>query len=352
MDAIAALQFAQSEVDVLATVPRHEHTVVTHHAQRIEASDGSVLFCVVLQRGLFTLAAFIDGGCKKIVTVAGRQAEIVVQWDERVSIMRQMYLGLVHMHHYGYFHGDFTPSNIIVTEVVPEMRIVVADFGMSRQSNPALRIDDAALTQQQGQSRTAHQQSRTAGGGTPGFMAPEVINAPGRYAVRVCSHSPLPLPFPTIPTFFPCTSPLVLFLPSPPFFLAKPIARFTGHTLIFLLFSPSLLLRWVCCVPCVASSRDARVDAYAFSVVAGSLVVGVQQGATLPDGTGPANISDIIADASEYGLLFDSSMTSPHADIQGRVISVLEALSRPRMTKRLFLVNASCFGMQILSSIL
>src|ERR1700689_4495286 len=81
--------------------------------------------------------------------------------EEFFSIATQCCEGLQAAHEKGIVHGDIKPENIMLT---PANRVKILDFGVARRawsSNP----DDA----------TKSMETMTAAGGTPAYMAPEVL---------------------------------------------------------------------------------------------------------------------------------------------------------------------------------
>jgi len=84
-----------------------------------------------------------------------------VSTDEFFSIATQCCEGLHAAHEKGIIHGDIKPENIMLT---PGNRVKILDFGVARRawnSNP----DEA----------TKSMETMTASGGTPAYMAPEVL---------------------------------------------------------------------------------------------------------------------------------------------------------------------------------
>src|SRR5579863_3264021 len=84
-----------------------------------------------------------------------------ISGDEFFSIAIQCCEGLQAAHEKGIIHGDIKPENIMLA---PGNRVKILDFGVARRawnSNP----DDA----------TKSMQTMTASGGTPAYMAPEVL---------------------------------------------------------------------------------------------------------------------------------------------------------------------------------
>jgi hypothetical protein len=83
-------------------------------------------------------------------TLAARAARSPLTVDEVLDAAVQLARALVHAHASGVHHGDLKPANVLVTA---EGTLKVLDFGLAR-------VDDERATR--------------AGGGTPGYIAPEV----------------------------------------------------------------------------------------------------------------------------------------------------------------------------------
>jgi serine/threonine-protein kinase len=90
-----------------------------------------------------------------------RRLQNPISRDEFFSIATQCCEGLQAAHEKGIVHGDIKPENIMLT---PQQRVKILDFGVARRawsSNP----DDA----------TKSMETMKASGGTPAYMAPEVL---------------------------------------------------------------------------------------------------------------------------------------------------------------------------------
>lgn len=82
--------------------------------------------------------------------------------EQKVSVFRQMIAGLSAIHAGGIIHRDIKPNNIMLDESGPEICVVIMDFGLARMHEP---------------DETAGAHSVVAG--TPGYMAPEILNGQG-----------------------------------------------------------------------------------------------------------------------------------------------------------------------------
>jgi len=90
-----------------------------------------------------------------------RQPQLISR-DEFFAIATQCCEGLQAAHEKGIIHGDIKPENIMLT---PGNRVKILDFGVAR------RIWKSATPEEATQSM----QTMTASGGTPAYMAPEVL---------------------------------------------------------------------------------------------------------------------------------------------------------------------------------
>src|SRR6202030_868166 len=82
--------------------------------------------------------------------------------DEFFVIASQCCEGLQAAHEKGIIHGDIKPENIMLT---PGNRVKILDFGVARRVWRAAPPDEA----------TQSMRTMTASGGTPAYMAPEVL---------------------------------------------------------------------------------------------------------------------------------------------------------------------------------
>jgi len=82
--------------------------------------------------------------------------------EEFFTIAAQCCEGLQAAHEKGIIHGDIKPENIMIT---PGSRVKILDFGVARRAIRPANPDDA----------TKSMETMTASGGTPAYMAPEVL---------------------------------------------------------------------------------------------------------------------------------------------------------------------------------
>ncbi len=82
--------------------------------------------------------------------------------EEFFAIAAQCCEGLQAAHEKGIIHGDIKPENIMIT---PGNRVKILDFGVARRAFRPANPDDA----------TKSIETMTASGGTPAYMAPEVL---------------------------------------------------------------------------------------------------------------------------------------------------------------------------------
>ncbi len=82
--------------------------------------------------------------------------------EEFFTIAAQCCEGLQAAHEKGIIHGDIKPENIMIT---PGSRVKILDFGVARRAFRPANPDDA----------TKSMETMTASGGTPAYMAPEVL---------------------------------------------------------------------------------------------------------------------------------------------------------------------------------
>jgi eukaryotic-like serine/threonine-protein kinase len=85
-----------------------------------------------------------------------------ISTDEFFAIATQCCEGLQAAHEKGIIHGDIKPENIMIA---PGNRVKILDFGVARRAWRAATPDEA----------TQSIQTMTASGGTPAYMAPEVL---------------------------------------------------------------------------------------------------------------------------------------------------------------------------------
>jgi eukaryotic-like serine/threonine-protein kinase len=128
-------------------------------AQRSSALNhpnvGSVYDVIEHGGELWVVMEFIEGETLR------RRLKRPISIDEFFAIASQCCEGLQAAHEKGIIHGDIKPENIMLT---PGDRVKILDFGVARRawnSNP----NDA----------TKSMETMTASGGTPAYMAPEVL---------------------------------------------------------------------------------------------------------------------------------------------------------------------------------
>lgn len=131
------LEFALAEARRMAVVSDHPRIVTIYDV--LDLAD-----CIVF------ILRFLEGG-----DLSGRSK---IESATRYSIARQICEGIKHIHASGYVHGDLKPANVLLDN---HLNAFVTDFGMSRM---APRDEPGEV-----------------GGGTPMYMAPEVVrgHSPG-----------------------------------------------------------------------------------------------------------------------------------------------------------------------------
>ena len=160
-DALAA---ARDEIEVLSQMSEHPNIV----RYFLSEERNGVGICVLLERGNCTLAQYFAQGFIHALT-----------WDSRLQLLGGIRHGLMHLHQHGYFHGDVTPYNVLFRHA-NSVEVFLIDFGFARKSDPTQRTNDRLGERSDGRSRSAIF-SRKAGGGTMGYIAVEVTNAPTMY---------------------------------------------------------------------------------------------------------------------------------------------------------------------------
>lgn len=128
----------RTEARALASL-RHEHVVEIY-----EAGQASVLGT----RRDYLAMELLDGASLAAWLSADRSG------DEVAEVFRQTAQALHHAHISGVVHGDFKPSNVIVT---PDGQAKIVDFGLAR-----LAVETTAARR----------------GGTARYMAPELVDGP------------------------------------------------------------------------------------------------------------------------------------------------------------------------------
>jgi len=72
------------------------------------------------------------------------------------EIFIQILKGLMHLHNQGIFHRDLKPDNILFSRHLDDSTIKITDFSLAEYINPQKKLN--------------------IGCGTPGFIAPEILN--------------------------------------------------------------------------------------------------------------------------------------------------------------------------------
>jgi eukaryotic-like serine/threonine-protein kinase len=137
----------------------HDHKRFLKEAQRASAlshPNVGAVFDVIDHGGeLWLVMEYLEGE-----TLRARMRRPISS-EEFYSIARQCCEGLQAAHQHGIIHGDVKPENIMI---MPGDRVKILDFGVARRlwnSNP----EDA----------TRSMETMRASGGTPAYMAPEVL---------------------------------------------------------------------------------------------------------------------------------------------------------------------------------
>ena len=129
-------------------------------AQRASALNHPNVGCVydVVEHGgeLWVVMEFIEGETLR------RRLARPISSEEFFSIAVQCCEGLQAAHEKGIIHGDIKPENIMLTA---GNRVKILDFGVARRMWRASTPEEA----------TQSMQTMTASGGTPAYMAPEVL---------------------------------------------------------------------------------------------------------------------------------------------------------------------------------
>src|SRR5229473_1007847 len=129
-------------------------------AQRASALNHpniGAIYDVVEHAGeLWVVMEYIEGETLR------RRLKQPISTDEFFAIATQCCEGLQAAHEKGIIHGDIKPENIMLT---PGNRVKILDFGVARRIWRASNPDDA----------TKSMETMTASGGTPAYMAPEVL---------------------------------------------------------------------------------------------------------------------------------------------------------------------------------
>jgi tetratricopeptide (TPR) repeat protein/TolB-like protein/predicted Ser/Thr protein kinase len=129
-------------------------------AQRASALNHpniGAVYDVVEQAGeLWVVMEYIEGETLR------RRLKQPISTDEFFSIAAQCCEGLQAAHEKGIIHGDIKPENIMIA---PGNRVKILDFGVARRVWREANPDEA----------TKSMETMTASGGTPAYMAPEVL---------------------------------------------------------------------------------------------------------------------------------------------------------------------------------
>jgi serine/threonine protein kinase/tetratricopeptide (TPR) repeat protein len=129
-------------------------------AQRASALNHPNIGAVydVVEHGgeLWVVMEYIEGETLR------RRLKQLISGDEFFAIAAQCCEGLQAAHEKGIIHGDIKPENIMLA---PGNRVKILDFGVARRAWHSAAPDEA----------TQSMQTMTASGGTPAYMAPEVL---------------------------------------------------------------------------------------------------------------------------------------------------------------------------------
>jgi serine/threonine-protein kinase len=129
-------------------------------AQRASALNNpnlGAIYDVVEHAGeLWLVMEYIEGETLR------RRLKQPISREDFFTIATQCCEGLQAAHEKGIIHGDIKPENIMLA---PGNRVKILDFGVARRVWKAANPDDA----------TKSMQTMTASGGTPAYMAPEVL---------------------------------------------------------------------------------------------------------------------------------------------------------------------------------
>jgi tRNA A-37 threonylcarbamoyl transferase component Bud32 len=101
-------------------------------------------------------------------TLSARLREGPLALDEALRIARDLLHGLAAAHGRGILHRDIKPGNV---KLVDDGRAVIMDFGMARASESTAPSRDAAIEFEKLKVQITH----TMLGGTPGYIAPEIL---------------------------------------------------------------------------------------------------------------------------------------------------------------------------------
>jgi serine/threonine-protein kinase len=151
-----ALKRAVGKSDSAST----DHKRFLKEAQRASALNhpniGSMYDVVEHGGELWLVMEYIEGE-----TLRRRLKRPPISSEDFFTIATQCCEGLEAAHEKGIIHGDIKPENIMLT---PELRVKILDFGVARRAFRANPTDE-----------TRSMETMTASGGTPAYMAPEVL---------------------------------------------------------------------------------------------------------------------------------------------------------------------------------
>jgi tRNA A-37 threonylcarbamoyl transferase component Bud32 len=101
-------------------------------------------------------------------TLSAKLREGLLSVDDALRLARDLLVGLTAAHSRGILHRDIKPGNV---KIADDGRAVLMDFGMARTSESAT----PAIPVQQLDSKIKVQITHTLLGGTPGYIAPEIL---------------------------------------------------------------------------------------------------------------------------------------------------------------------------------
>lgn len=146
-----ALKLARRRDDETGSLDEARALAALTHLNVVEVFD------VGVQRGRMWMAMELVEGDTLLAWSSGRSS-----WRDRLGAVLQLTEGLIAVHRIGLVHRDVKPTNVMVE---PDGRVRLMDFGLARPS--AMRMP------------TPHPEqpgSHTGPAGTPGFIAPEVLD--------------------------------------------------------------------------------------------------------------------------------------------------------------------------------